>query len=151
MLKSISNSANSVSLHVRRGDYANNQEVKAFHGLLPYRYYEEALASLGVKPNHEIFVFSDDLEWASHSFPPGRFTIIDRSVATSAAGDLRLMASCDAHVIANSSFSWWGAWLDARTPSKVVSPERWFAKGGLDTSDLLPDHWERLRVPPSSA
>jgi hypothetical protein len=129
-----------ISLHVRRGDYVANA----------YRfppcdsgYYERALGRLPA--NLPVLVFSDDIAWCKEQriFREDRFVFSEN--ATNFA-DLCLMSLCDHHIIANSSFSWWGAWL-ARNPDKlVVAPERWFGPGlaHLDTHDLLPKRWMKI-------
>lgn len=123
------------SVHVRRGDYLN---LINHHPVLGRDYYEAALEAVGGGP---ALVFSDDPEWCRGVFLGDRF-----QVAPPADDWLHLaqMIACEHHVIANSSFSWWGAWLDP-TPGVVVAPSaaRWFgpALSHLDVSDLIPSRW----------
>lgn len=92
-----------------------------------------------------LFIFSDDHAWVQDNLEfdqPTTFVLAnppDRGFR-----DMQLMSRCRHHIIANSSFSWWGAWLDPRPDKLVVAPVRWFSSGTLDTRDLLPDRWVRL-------
>ena len=132
----------SISLHVRRGDYAD-PAVMAVHGLAERDYYERALrviAERGAKG--VVCVFTDDPAWvrANLPLPTGTRFISERT--RSALEDLILMSRCTHHITANSSFSWWGAWLNPRPEKIVVTPERWFQpSAGLDTRDLKPAGW----------
>ncbi|MBM3826469.1 MAG: alpha-1,2-fucosyltransferase [Verrucomicrobia bacterium] len=131
------------SLHVRRGDYveAKNQ---AYHGLATLAYYERALAILAertaVMPT--ICVFTDDPGWVRANLPLPRGTRYVSEHTSAALEDLILMSRCTHHVTANSSFSWWGAWLNPRADKIVITPAQWFQPGaGLDTRDLRPTSW----------
>jgi hypothetical protein len=133
----------SVSLHVRRGDYveAKNQ---AFHGLVPLAYYDLAMAKLterlGAKPT--ICVFTDDTSWvrANLTLPPETRYVSE--LTSSALEDLILMSRCSHHITANSSFSWWGAWLNPNSGKIVITPAQWFQpSSGIDTRDLRPSGW----------
>lgn len=134
---------NAVSVHVRRGDYASNPVTNRVHGTCPPEYYRDAVAklvSLGVEPH--FFVFSDDIPWAEanlrFSYP---MTFVTHNGASADHEDLRLMSMCRHHIIANSSFSWWGAWLSPRARKLVVAPRRWFNEAAYDTKDLIPSGW----------
>lgn len=138
-----------VSLHVRRGDYATHATTRAFHGLCPIDYYRRAATYVSERVRDPLFVlFSDDPEWTRAHLDPvdlGNGVIaVDHNGPQDGPEDLRLMSLCRHHVIANSTFSWWGAWLNANPEKIVVAPERWFAGGAHDTSDLLPSGWMRL-------
>ena len=136
-----------VSMHVRRGDYLKPGTLE-YHGVLSGPYYREALARLEavIGRESELFVFSDDAEAAEQvlSFVPGSRLNHVRGDPERPWEDMALMARCRHHVIANSSFSWWGAWLN-RSPDKVVvAPRAWFAPSELGkkkTSDLFPPGW----------
>ena len=136
-----------ISVHVRRGDYLNPGAAE-FHGILGETYYREALGRLeaGVGPEAELFVFSDDAAAAEQAL-----NFVPKSRLNHVCGDperpwedIGLMARCRHHLIANSSFSWWGAWLN-RSPDKVVvAPRAWFAPAELkklNTADLYPPGW----------
>ncbi|MCE1235669.1 MAG: alpha-1,2-fucosyltransferase [Hyphomicrobiales bacterium] len=136
----------SVSVHVRRGDYVTNPAAAAFHGTCSLDWYERsvAVAAEGMSAPR-FFVFSDDPDWARANLRlPGAAEFVERSADRRDAEDMHLMAACRAHVIANSTFSWWAAWLDPRPDVRVVAPRRWFAGGDLDTRDLIPDRWIRV-------
>lgn len=144
---SLIDDANAVSVHVRRGDYVSNPVANAFHGTCEPAWYVKAKAkieaSVSTKPSY--FIFSDDPQWAKDNlcaFEPAVFVAPEDDGED--AQDLHLMARCKHHIIANSSFSWWGAWLNPRLEKVVVAPRGWFRGAGLDTRDLLPDGWCRL-------
>jgi hypothetical protein len=141
----------SVAVHVRRGDYVTLQAAAALHGTLPIAYYVTAIARLreAVASPH-FFVFSDEPEWCASNLPlhPEEATFVSHNTGPLAWQDLMLMSRCRHHVIANSSFSWWGAWLaDRRSASpqrQVVAPARWFGGQAHDTRDRFPSHWTTI-------
>jgi hypothetical protein len=130
-------------LHLRRGDYVSNPAARRFHGVVPMSYYERATSMLRTQGVTDFFVFSDDVGYARSVFSERRYTVVPHSVATSPIGELALMAACQVHVLANSSFSWWAAWMKA-SHGPVIVPNRWFADPTIDTSDLLPATWAKL-------
>ncbi|HKA13777.1 MAG TPA: alpha-1,2-fucosyltransferase [Myxococcota bacterium] len=132
-----------VSVHVRRGDYAANPVTRAVHGLCSIDYYQRAAEYIAARVRDPVYVlFSDDPEWArAHLDLGGEAIAVGHNGPDDGAEDLRLIGLCRHHVIANSTFSWWGAWLSASPDKIVVAPERWFADGARDTSDLLPAGW----------
>ena len=136
---------NAVSLHIRRGDYANNPKTNAVHGLVPLAYYHDAASRIAQSvPAPEFFVFSDDLIWAQENLKlpfPCRFVGHNRGAESYM--DMQLMSLCRHHVIANSSFSWWGAWLNSRPYKVVIAPQKWFSTDN-NARDLLPQGWIRL-------
>jgi len=139
--------AHSVSLHIRRGDYISNPAAAAVHGTCDIGYYERAVAYLrhatGVDP--VLFVFSDDPDWvAANLCLPYQMHLIRDNDASANYEDLRLMTACHHHIVANSSFSWWGAWLDGRPDSITIAPVRWFVRDAPDARDLVPQRWVRL-------
>lgn len=139
-------SCSSVSLHVRRGDYVTDKKTNEFHGCTDIPYYERAIHSIAdrVKDPH-FFIFSDDIEWVRAHLPLGfPATHIDHNKGDEAYKDMQLMSACRHHVIANSSFSWWGAWLDPNPAKIVVAPDRWFADARVNTKDVIPPSWIRL-------
>jgi glycosyl transferase family 11 len=135
----------SVSVHVRRGDYATHDATRAIHGVLPLDYYRAATARIGAavhKP--QFFVFSDDPDWCRANLElAGRTTYVDHNTGRGCE-DLRLMSLCRHQVIANSSFSWWGAWLNPRKDKIVIAPRRWLADPSVATKDVVPDEWIRI-------
>jgi hypothetical protein len=132
----------SISIHVRRGDYVSNK----FHSFLGLDYYRIAVTEITKKIQRpDFFVFSDDPEWCRQNldivFP---YTLVTHNSGPRAYWDITLMSRCQHNIIANSSFSWWGAWLN-RNPGKIViAPKQWFGDPTVDTSDRVPDDWIRL-------
>lgn len=142
------NAVNAASIHIRRGDYVNNPRTKSIHSVCTLDYYENALAALAkTMPDIHLFIFSDDPAWArenlSYPFPT---TIVDHNPPEQAHEDLRLMSLCRHHIIANSSFSWWGAWLNAYPQKQVYAPSRWFNTSNYNISDIVPPTWHLVEV-----
>lgn len=136
-------SSNSLAVHVRRGDYVSSAICNAVHGVCSIDYYELAVAHIAKKQaNLSLFVFSDDLPWCKAHL---NFAFPVCYVETgSAFKDLFLMQQCKHQVIANSSFSWWAAWLN-RNPSKsVIAPKVWFQDPEMQSNDIVPGGWERF-------
>ena len=135
--------SNSVSLHIRRGDYVSNPKTTEIHGVLESEYYMESLNLMEKKVKEpEVFVFSDDMVWAKENLKtdlPLHF--IDHNGVEKDYEDLRLMSNCKHHIIANSSFSWWGAWLGKKEGQVVVAPARWFNTMSCNYNDRLPSGW----------
>jgi hypothetical protein len=131
----------SVSLHVRRGDYTAPKRQRRF-GLLPLAYYEAALAHIQERvPAARFTVFSDDLDWCREHLGEERFRYCP---AGTGAEDMRLMAACKHNIVANSSFSWWGAWLNPSRAKIVVAPKEWFQEPTLKDASPAPPAWIRL-------
>lgn len=143
LLDKILRSINSVALHVRRGDYVSNAAAAQFHGLCDMDYYRQAIQALrSAHPDIEVYVFSDEPDWARVHLQLGVPThVVDAHTADQGHLDMELMRNCRHHVIANSSFSWWGAWRCERGGQKVYAPRRWFADARVDTSDVVPSRW----------
>ena len=137
--------ANAVSLHVRRGDYIKNPKTNATHGLCSLDYYRSAIHYIAGRIDHpDFFVFSDDMAWVKDNLKidfPCQY--IDHNYGAESYNDMRLMSMCKHHIIANSSFSWWGAWLGCEPEKIVIAPRQWFVNSA-DTSDLLPESWIAL-------
>lgn len=136
----------SVSVHVRRGDYVTDAATAAVHGSCTLDWYARAVtvAAEGFA-DPVFFVFSDDPDWVRANLAlPGRIEVIDPQSDGRDAEDMHLMAACRSHVIANSTFSWWAAWLDPRPGKRIVAPATWFASAAHDTTDLVPSGWLRV-------
>jgi hypothetical protein len=134
---------NAVSIHVRRGDYVSNPGNLTKHGICSSRYYKEAVQYISErieKPCY--FVFSDDMDWVRSNLTIDStcFYVVHNNGPES-YNDMRLMSLCRHHIIANSSFSWWGAWLNPSAAKIVVAPKRWFNDYHANTEDLLPEGW----------
>lgn len=135
-----------VSVHIRRGDYVNNAKTLSLHGVCPPDYYFNAIESLRKRvPGARFFAFSDDLRWVADVLLPRYpdLILVDKNKGENSYNDIRLMALCQHHIIANSSFSWWGAWLNPSPKKIVIAPRQWFLNGTNDT-DLIPSSWIRL-------
>lgn len=143
------NNVNSISLHVRRGDYASDSKTMTAHGLCDLSYYYFAIDYIADRVCDPIFfIFSDDIPWVRENLKigyPCRY--IDHNHGGEAYNDMRLMSICKHNIIANSTFSWWGAWLNANPSKIVVAPKRWLANDGVIAayskfmSDLIPQSW----------
>lgn len=135
----------SVSVHVRRGDFARNPEVSKVHGVDLRDYYRKSIEVMGRQlDNPHYFIFSDEPEWVrSHLDIGAPWTVVGHNSGVNSYRDMQLMSLCRHHVIANSTFSWWGAWLNARADKIVVAPRQWFAND-TPTNDLIPATWVRL-------
>lgn len=136
---------NAVSLHVRRGDYVTNEKTAATHGVCSLDYYRAAIEYIEShikKPT--FFIFSDDPEWVKMNFRIDcPYVHVDHNQGSESYNDMYLMSLCRHHIIANSSFSWWGAWLNPVSDKIVIAPRRWFANEN-DVSDLFPEGWVTL-------
>lgn len=138
--ETIESFGNCISLHVRRTDYITNSVE---HPPLEIEYYKKSLEYFD--NSKMVIVFSDDTEWCKQQeiFSSDRFLI---SESGNNAVDLCLMSLCDEHIIANSSFSWWGAWL--ANSNKVIAPFKWFGTKGNtsknNTKDLIPENWIKI-------
>lgn len=139
-------SVNSVSLHVRRGDYIANKNANSTHGLCSIEYYMNSINYISENiQNPKFFIFSDDIEWARENLKINNpCDYIDFNNGSESYNDMRLMSLCRHHIIANSSFSWWGAWLNPSSTKLVVAPSPWFANPNLDAGDLIPADWKRV-------
>lgn len=145
VIRSQINKGNSVSLHVRRGDYAQKQKANALHGVCSIEYYQAAIAYIAERePNIIIFVFSDDIEWVKKNLHTPHPIVYVSNSAIPDYQELVLMSQCKHHIIANSTFSWWGAWLNPSPAKIVVAPKHWFASNQVDASDLIPESWMRI-------
>lgn len=135
-------SQNTCSIHVRRGDYLASPN---HHPVQNMNYYMKAIKQM---PKDSIFlIFSDDIAWCKSNFPdlPEKFIFIE---GNSDHEDLMLMSQCENSIICNSTFSWWGAWLNNNPDKKIISPiySRWFgsAYANYDTTDIIPDGWIQI-------
>lgn len=137
---------NSVSLHVRRGDYVANSNTNQIFGACGLDYYYRCIDFLTQTiSNPYFFVFSDDADWVRNNLQlkyPVAF--VDHNDGDHGYEDLRLMSQCRHHIIANSGFSWWGAWLNSNAQKIVCAPKNWFVSSKYDTRDLIPESWIRL-------
>jgi len=139
---------NSVSIHVRRKDFITNPKISYIYGELTQKYYSEALDYISSRiKDIKIFVFSDDIAWVQKNMPfPFETTHVSQNNTEELAyQDLRLMSLCKHHIIANSTFSWWGAWLGQEKNKIVVGPKKWWANDTRYNSDnLLLKEWVKI-------
>ena len=141
----IINAPNAVSLHIRRGDYLKSPIIYDVHGLIPLSYYYKALNILRSKhPDLSLFIFSDDSNWAQANLnvPDTETYFVTGNQSGNSWKDMALMSCCKHHVIANSSFSWWGAWL-SQNNGDVFAPSNWFNAVNVrfNINDFIPDNW----------
>ncbi|QJW89951.1 alpha-1,2-fucosyltransferase [Spirosoma taeanense] len=145
--RQIQNASTAVSLHVRRGDYVNHPEFSKTFGFIGLDYYRQALNQLHERhPNARLFVFSDDQAWVRQNLTlPDDTVFVQNSGLNADVADLMLMSQCRHHIIANSSFSWWGAWLNPSPDKFVITPRQWYKQQPTwNTKDLLPSGWLAL-------
>jgi hypothetical protein len=135
----------SVSLHIRRGDYISNKYAKQFHGLLSLSYYRSAVRHLekSIGSKFTIFVFSDEPEWCKKNLK-FKQPMVFVSHNKQGSDDLRLMRSCKHAITANSSFSWWGAWLNDNPQRIIIAPKRWFINMDAGSNEIVPESWIKL-------
>lgn len=135
--------SSSVSLHIRRGDYIQNHITNSVHGVCGLEYYEKCIEIIKGRLKQPVFyVFSDDPDWCSEVFKGlANCEIISRDPVASDWEELCLMSLCSHNIIANSSFSWWGGWLNASPDKIVIAPNQWFLSAEYNTKDLIPKTW----------
>lgn len=126
---------NAVSVHVRRGDYIGDSLLG---GICDEGYYHRALAHMQQQIQSPLFIFfSNDIPWCREKFPIADAVYVDWNSGPESFRDMQLMSLCRHHILANSSFSWWAAWLNNRPDKVVVSPKRWVTMEGLDLSGII--------------
>ncbi|QWC97189.1 alpha-1,2-fucosyltransferase [Polynucleobacter paneuropaeus] len=133
-----------VGLHVRRGDYILNKKAAKVMHLCDLEYYKKAINHFIKRfQNPKFFIFSDDPGWAFDTFQNflSNFEIVTINSGVNSYVDMQLMASCNHNIIANSSFSWWGAWLNDNPEKIIVSPRKWFFNNRLNSVDLYCKGW----------
>jgi len=134
---------NSISLHLRRGDYITSQKINNIYSQLPLDYYYQAIKRINItQPN--FFVFSDDINWAKENLKlPSPVFFIDHG-NRACYQDLILMSQCKYNIIANSSFSWWAAWLNNYPKKIVIAPKKWFKDTTINIQNIIPVNWQTL-------
>ena len=139
-------STESVSLHVRRTDYVQNAVTNEMHGTCDQAYYDRCVRYIGDRvSNPHFFIFSDEPQWTKDNLKLGfPTTIVDCNDSSRNYEDLRLMSMCKHNIIANSSFSWWGAWLNPALNKIVLAPQKWFKDETINTKDLIPEQWIKI-------
>lgn len=136
----------SVSLHVRRGDYVNLKDANNFHGICGLDYYSQAIEHIKKNIDNPVFfIFSDDVNWCKENIQTEFPTyFVEHNTGSNSFEDIRLMSLCKHNITANSSFSWWGAWLNGNPKKIVIAPKKWFKDTSVNTQDLIPENWQRI-------
>ena len=144
ILNEIENS-NSVSVHIRRGDYMSPQNFKIYGNIATEEYYKESIRIIEEKiENPTFFVFSNDMEWVKENIKiNSKAFYIDINSGDDSYKDMQLMSNCKHNIIANSSFSWWGAWLNNNKNKIVIAPQKWINRDNVnsDKIELFYDNW----------
>jgi len=145
LIEKIQNSM-SISIHIRRGDYVLDKKTNKFHGVCSFKYYQQAIRLITQKvSNPHFFIFSDDPQWVEKHFKLQQpMEVVKHNYRKNHHEDMRLMACCYHHIIANSSFSWWGAWLNSHQDKIVIAPKKWFRDPSINTKDLVPQSWIKI-------
>jgi hypothetical protein len=141
------NKTNSVSIHIRRGDYFSDTKISKVHGTCTRDYYNKAIEYINNKvKDPAFFIFSDDPEWAKNNLKIENAIYIDWNKNTDSHIDMQLMSICKHNIIANSSFSWWSAWLNKNSKKIVIAPQKWFknSEAQKNTKNLIPKEWIRI-------
>lgn len=139
-------SVNSVAVHIRRGDYVSNPIANRYHGLCSIEYYLHAVSEIAKKlKDPHFFLFSDDPQWVKDNlriaYP---IVYVDHNGPEQGHEDLKLMKICKHNIIANSSFSWWGAWLNSNLDKIIYAPSRWSNNRPGNNNDCVPQAWISL-------
>lgn len=139
-------STNSVSIHVRRGDYVGHPQLD---GLAPIYYYQKAIEYMKEKIKEpKFYIFSNDLEWCKKNLnlSEDESILVEGNFGEKSYIDIQLMSRCKHNIIPNSSFSWWGAWLNQNVNKIVIAPERWFSiESRFSYEDIVPVDWIKLK------
>lgn len=139
--------SDSISLHFRRGDYVDNPKTNKYHGVSSLNYYQKAVERITKKINNPtLFIFSDDIQWVMAHFKSEHPIVFIKQSDEGLHSDFRLMSICKHNIIANSSYSWWAAWLNENENKTVIAPKKWYEHQPSQdhVSDLLPREWITL-------
>ncbi len=138
-----------LGIHIRRGDYVQDKSIQKYHGNLTSEYYLKAISTVVSKiPGLTLILFSDDTQWVKKEFQNLDYPkiFVDYNTNENSWKDMYLMSCCKHQIIANSSFSWWAAWLNENPAKMIIAPKKWFEKSEKDmnTKDLIPPQWFRI-------
>lgn len=141
--------SNSVSIHIRRGDYLTNEQARNNFATCSLEYYQIAIEYILQRvDNAQFYIFSDDIDWAKNnlSFANNLVEYVDWNNNKESYKDMQLMSICKHNIIANSSFSWWGAWLNNYKSKIVIAPNQWFNKEerNKDLLHFYPSDWIKI-------
>jgi len=142
-INSLINNNNTVSVHIRRKDYLNKQNYEVYGGICTKEYYSKAVNTIReIYPEALFVIFTDDPEWVRNNVSIDNSILINDLYIGNEISDLYYMSICKNHIIANSSFSWWGAWLGEKKNSIVIAPSKWF--NNHKQTEMIPDRWIRI-------
>lgn len=136
---------NSVAIHIRRGDY-NKPQVQDYHGVMDAAYYQQAIDMMEAHySDARFYIFTDDAAWVQQTLHfQSPVQLVSGNISQTHFHDMYLISQCRHQVIANSTFSWWAAWLNNYQQKTVIAPRRWFNNAPHDTKDLLPTSWIKI-------
>lgn len=140
----IKSNKDSISIHIRRGDYVTDAKTAKHHGVLGIEYYKQALEMFNTQKSY-IYIFSDDIDWVKNNFaflPKNTYFVSKHKF--NPAQEIVLMSLCKHNIIANSSFSWWGAWLNENKDKKVIAPKKWTQTLLSINTSITPKDWYRI-------
>lgn len=136
---------NSVSIHIRRGDYMKSRRFHQTGSVCSPAYYRRAIDYIQSHTKDAFFFFfSDDIDWVKANLEFPNACYVENNKGKDSYMDMQLMSLCKHNIIANSSFSWWGAWLNSYSEKIVIAPDIWFRN--VDMPDIIPDDWIRIAV-----
>lgn len=139
----IQENPHAVSLHVRRGDYMEPKFYKRYGTVCSQAYFQRAVEMmLAQVPQAHFYIFSDDVEWVQQNLRLPRATVVSCNRGADSWQDMMLMSLCRHNIICNSTFSWWGAWLNANPEKRVIAPSRWLAD--VDMPYIIPETWIKV-------
>lgn len=139
------NDSESVAIHIRRGDYVDNSHANNFHGLCSLEYYNQAISHIKNRiKNPYFFIFSDDIEWVKKNLVIGEQVAWVSGNKFSDTEELFLMSACKHDIIANSTFSWWGAWLNSYNKKIIIAPKKWLNDKRFEVNGLILDEWKLI-------
>ena len=140
LARQIQENPHAVSLHVRRGDYMEPKFYKRYGTVCSQAYFQRAVEMmLAQVPQAHFYIFSDDVEWVQQNLRLPRATVVSCNRGADSWQDMMLMSLCRHNIICNSTFSWWGAWLNANPEKRVIAPSRWLAD--VDMPYIIPETW----------
>lgn len=145
--KDLMKATNSVAVHIRRGDFVSNEQINKIHGTIGLAYYKKAIGYIRSREtNPKFFFFSDDAKWVEENIPMKDVIYIDWNGTQKPECDLMLMTYAKHNIIANSTFSWWGAWLNRNDDKIVVAPKKWYASESKEkqAGGIVPSNWIRM-------
>ena len=143
LARQIQENPHAVSLHVRRGDYMEPKFYKRYGTVCSQAYFQRAVEMmLAQVPQAHFYIFSDDVEWVQQNLRLPRSTVVSCNRGADSWQDMMLMSLCRHNIICNSTFSWWGAWLNANPEKRVIAPSRWLAD--TDMPYIIPETWIKV-------